>query len=303
MCSKSPKSQCGKSYPIVNHVPLLLNEENSVFSIQDISHLENSYLNLAKESPLRSFLKRVSPKVSKNIKGRKNYEKLGRMLVNGVAKPKVLIIGGRVLGEGMHSILSQRLEFVETDVAFGPRTQIICDAHDLPFEDESFDCVIIQAVLEHVVDPYACVEEIYRVLTKKGIVYAETPFMAQVHGRELDFTRFTHLGHRRLFRKFKEIDSGAVCGSGMALAWSWEYFLLSFVRSSGARLLTQGFARLTSFFLKYFDYYLINKPGVLDAASGYYFLGMRSESVLSDRELLKIYRGRKKIHSFSPKNI
>ena len=48
---------------------------------------------------------------------------------------------------------SDNIEFIESDVSFGPRTQIIFDCHDIPFKKESFDCVIVQAVLEHVVDP------------------------------------------------------------------------------------------------------------------------------------------------------
>ena len=59
-------------------------------------------------------------------------------------------------------------------------------------------------------------------------MYAETPFMQQVCVARFDFTRFTHLGHRRLFRWFDEVRSGPVCGPGMALAWSYQYFLLSF---------------------------------------------------------------------------
>lgn len=183
------------------------------------------------------------------------------------------------------------IELVETDVSFGPRTLLICDAHDIPFEDKSFDGVIVQAVLEHVVDPYRCCEKIYRVLKEQGIVYAETPFIQQVHGGPYDFTRFTHLGHRRLFRKFEEIDSGAVCGPGMALAWTYQYFLLSFTTSRTFRRLLKVFARLTSFYLKYFDYYLNNKQGTLDAASGYYFIGRKVDQVLSDRDLIKLYKG------------
>jgi hypothetical protein len=45
------------------------------------------------------------------------------------------------------------------------------------------------------------------------------------------------------------------------------------------------------FWLKYFDYYLINKPGTLDGASGYYFMGRRSDQILADRELIKLYKG------------
>ena len=77
---------------------------------------------------------------------------------------------------------NENIKFIHTDVSLTTHSQIICDAHDLPFSDETFDGVIVQAVLEHVVDPYRCVEEIHRVLNEEGIVYAETPFMQQVHG-------------------------------------------------------------------------------------------------------------------------
>ena len=122
-------------------------------------------------------------------------------------------------------------------------------------------------------------------------MYAETPFMQQVHLGKYDFHRFTHLGHRRLFRYFTEIDSGAVCGPGMSLAWAYSNFIFSFFRSKKMRKLLIPFTNLTSFFWKYFDYFLIDKPGTLDAASGYYFLGKKSELPISDEELLKQYKG------------
>jgi SAM-dependent methyltransferase len=181
---------------------------------------------------------------------------------------------------------------VETDVSFGPRTMLVCDAHDIPFDDGSFAGVIAQAVLEHVVDPCRCVQEIHRVTRRNGLVYAETPFMQQVHMGRYDFTRFTHLGLRRLFRGFEEIDSGPVCGPGMALAWSYYHFLLSFCHSRFSRALVWRFARFTSFWLSYWDYYLIDKPGTYDAASGFFFGGRRKDGYqLEDRELLKLYRG------------
>jgi hypothetical protein len=107
---------------------------------------------------------------------------------------------------------------------------------------------VAQAVLEHVLDPWRCVEELHRVLASGGLVYAETPFMQQVHEGRFDFTRFTHLGHRRLFRRFEELDSGAVGGPGMALAWSWRYFLWSFARGPLSGSLLTTFASFTSFF-------------------------------------------------------
>jgi len=180
---------------------------------------------------------------------------------------------------------------VESDVSFGPRTTLIADAHDLPFADGTFDGVVAQAVLEHVVDPYRCAQEMWRVLRPRGLIYAETPFMQQVHEGRYDFTRFTHLGHRRVFRGFEEIDSGAIGGPGMALGWAWAYFLMSFAGSRRARSILYALARFTAFPAKYFDYLLLGRPAALDAAAGTYFLGRRSEQVLSDRELIAQYRG------------
>ena len=122
-------------------------------------------------------------------------------------------------------------------------------------------------------------------------MYAETPFMQPVHMGRYDFTRYSHLGHRRLFRNFEEIRSGTTGGPGTALAWSYKYFLLSFVTARFARFFINVFTTLTSFWLKYFDYYLHKRPGSLDAAAGYYFIGRKSSHVLSDRELIASYKG------------
>jgi hypothetical protein len=77
----------------------------------------------------------------------------------------------------------------------------------------------------------------------------------------------------------------------MALAWSYQYFLLSFFTSPAVRTAVKGFTRVTAFWLKYFDYHLIDTPGGLDAASGVYFLGRKGERPLDDGELIAQYRG------------
>lgn len=246
----------------------------------------------SESSTIKNILKKFIPCNSLNIKSRKNYKKFAELVIKKNAHPKVLILGGGVLGHGMQDIIKNtQIEFIETDVSLGPRTKMICDAHDIPFENNSFDGVIVQAVLEHVADPYRCVSEIHRVIKPEGYVYADTPFIQQVHGRQYDFTRFTFLGHRRLFRYFTEIDSGMAGGPGMALAWSYKYFLLSFVKGKLLRKMVSAWADLTSFYIKYFDFILINKKSSLDAASGFYFIGKKSDICLNDREILNLYRG------------
>lgn len=278
------------TFPVVDGVPVLIDEGRSLFSLADYTGRAPA----AGSSWLRRsvLLPAIGPSLNANVKAAANYRRFAALLAGRTARARVLVVGGGIAGAGMRALAANpALDLIATDVFFGDGTALICDAHDLPFADGAFDAVIIQAVLEHVVDPYRCVGEIHRVLGERGLVYAETPFMQQVHLGRYDFTRFTHLGHRRLFRHFAEIDSGAGCGPGMALAWSCEYFLLSFVRGRAARALVRAFSRAAFFWLKYFDRRLIDRPGALDAASGYYFLGEKSARVLSDRELVTLYRG------------
>jgi SAM-dependent methyltransferase len=279
------------SFPVVDGVPVLVNEAKSVFTLAELA--SGGVATATDASGAHSLLSRIMPDINLNVRAPRNYTKLARLLRERSTSPRVLVIGGRVLGYGMDRLLQNcpGIELVETDVAFGLRTALICDAHDLPFDDASFDGVIIQAVLECVVDPKRCVEEVHRVLKPNGLVYAETPFMQQVHAGAYDFTRFTHLGHRYLFRDFSEIESGVVCGPSMALCWSVQYFLTSFTRSRRARQGIRVLVRLSLFWLKYLDRYLAGKPGSLDAASGLYFMGTRSERTLHPRELVRLYRG------------
>ena len=272
---------------MVDNVPILIDDQKSLFSANDI--LER----MAKGAPTGSWVRtamRILPQLDSNLKAARNYDLFRQRVLDVCARPVILVVGGRIAGRGIDRLITDpALTLVETDIALGPRTNLVCDAHNLPFQDGSIDGVIIQAVLEHVVDPFLCVEEIHRVLAADGVVYAETPFMQQVHGGQYDFTRFTFLGHRRLFKKFEQYEAGATGGPGSVLAWSYLYLLLSLVKKRRARMVVHGFARLTGFWMKYLDYPLIDRSQTLDAASGYFFLGRKSQSVISDRDLLKLY--------------
>jgi SAM-dependent methyltransferase len=304
-CTKPP---CAAAFPLVDGIPILINDNASIFSVDDFVAHRTTTLATGRPNAVKTLLKSVlgtagferlkalkawlMPSIDKNISGARNYARVGELLATAAGTPLVLVLGGGILGQGIAALMrNSSIRVVESDVSFGPRTAIILDAHDIPFADGSFDAVIAQAVLEHVADPYRCVEEIHRVLKKDGLIYAETPFMQQVHAGRYDFTRFTHLGHRRLFRRFTEIDSGIVCGPGMALAWAYQYFLTSFVTARILRSVARTLARFTSFHLKYFDPFLAGRAGAYDAASGFYLLGRKAELPLSDRELLRLYRG------------
>jgi len=280
---------CVGRFPIVDRMPVLIDEAKSLFSFSDfLAHKETT---LPRRPLITRLAVRLLPDISVNLRAERNYEEFRRLLLQRTPHPKVLVVGGSIVGKGMGAILSETaIEFVETDVSFGPRTALICDAHDLPFADGSFDGVIIQAVIPCLQDPFSCVDEIHRVLAADGLVYAETPFVQQGLQGGCDYTRFGPIGFRRLFRRFDEVASGAVAGPATVLTWSLQFFLLGFVAGRASQTVVKGLSRVLFVWVKYFDYYLLDKPGARKGASALYFLGTKS-NVLSDRELVASYWG------------
>lgn len=261
-------------YPVVDGIPVLVSADRSVFSPSGPP---------AKPTALRRLAARW-PRDSVNVGTAGLVAQLRSLLP---ARPRVLVVGGGTLGAGMAPLLDDpAVDTTETDVWIGPRTMLVCDGHDLPFADATFDAVVCQAVLEHVLDPPRVVAEMHRVLRPDGLLYAEIPFMQQVHEGANDLTRYTYVGQRRLFRRFDEIAGGAVCGPAMALAWSLRYLAVTVFGRRAAHVVV-----LFTFWLPWLDRWLITRPGALDAASSIGFLGRRREDPLSDAEVLASYRG------------
>jgi len=81
------------------------------------------------------------------------------------------------------------------------------DVQDLSWiEDESYDFVILDQVLEHVEDPWKAVEEVKRVLRDGGALIGTTPFFIYLHPVPRDYWRFTEDGLRVLLRSFSNVD-------------------------------------------------------------------------------------------------
>jgi SAM-dependent methyltransferase len=289
--------RCGKSFPVVAGRAVLIDEERSVFHHRDYQSArqgpesESARPSEGTGGKARLWLNRVlSPSV--NLSAVRCFGTMKRLLLERTAAPVVLLVGGGIRGKGMSQLIGEPvIRLINVDPSPNSTASVFCDAHDLPFQDGSVDAVVAQAVLEHVADPWRCAEEIHRVLKPNGIVYAETPFMQQVHLQGFDFTRFSHMGHRRLFRRFAEIESGAVAGPGTSLSWAWRYFLASWTRSPQLAKVLALFGRITAFVFELTDHIAGQRPGALDGASCVFFLGTKSEDVISDGALIAAYRG------------
>ncbi len=186
---------------------------------------------------------------------------------------RILIVGGGTIGIGSGRIVADPdVEVISFDVYDSPNVQFLADAHQIPLEDSCVDGVWIQYVLEHVLEPWTVVAEIFRVLRTKGIIYSETPFLQQVHEGAYDFTRFTHSGHRWLFRNFDEISSGEAMGQGIQILWTVEHLTRGLFRSKSLG----KFAKILFFWVQFLDR-LIPVRFRMNSSSSFFFLGRKSE--------------------------
>ena len=92
---------CSNFFPIINGIPILINEDSSIFSVDDFIHQRNTFLKLSPESKIRKTLKRLMPDIGKNVKGKKNYDKFAKLLLAQSNTPKVLVLGSGILGQGL----------------------------------------------------------------------------------------------------------------------------------------------------------------------------------------------------------
>jgi SAM-dependent methyltransferase len=275
-------SQAG--FPALGDVPVLVDFDNSVLHREEVrvtggsSYKERGTGFLQK---VQNFLWRSSGPTAANA---------DRFIAEAKrldAHPTILVIGGGAIGNDAEALYRDPdLTLIGTDIYKSDLTSVVADGHQLPLASGAVHGVWIQAVLEHVLTPDQVVAEIHRVLAPAGVVYAETPFMQQVHEGPYDFTRFTPSGHRWLFRHFEEIDGGITRGPSIVMLWSVRYFVAALFGSYKVGTM----AATGLFWLRHFDR-LAQPRYAADGASAVYFLGRRSERAIKPKDVIAYYKG------------
>jgi SAM-dependent methyltransferase len=278
---------CGREYPVAGEppIPVLIDSDASIVDVDVLlrSHAV-SQIDRNSHSRLREFvIRRIEPR---NKTAEHHVHRLVEDLIAETkGRPRVLVIGGGAVGNGMETLYKDpNIDLLAFDIYASENCQFLADGHQVPLKSGSVDGVVIQAVLEHVLNPQLVVDEIYRVLRPGGLVYADTPFMQQVHEGPYDFTRFTVSGHRYLFRHFAVRNSGAVGGLGTQLFWSITYF------SRGINYRVGKIARAAFFWLPKLDHWLDPRVTV-DGASSTFFYGHSSPEIISPADIVKYYSG------------
>lgn len=285
-------TNCEVKFPFLYGRPVLLGHDNTLFPLE--AYKESSINEIASSARLSTWFNRLIPSPSINLSCNRILDSLKSDL-SRLDASLVLVVGGgnqRVwLTDKLEA--SNRLKIIFTDIDTQSDVDLFCDGHNLPFKDNCFDAVITTAVLEHVLYPEKVAAEIHRVLKIGGLIYSELPFMQQVHEGAYDFNRYTLSGHRRLFNRFEELESGMVAGPATALVWAIENFVLAFVSYPVMRKLLKAMSRFFFSWIKYLDYLLKNRSGAMDGASCTYFYGSKIDGRRADNNIIASYVGNK----------
>ena len=82
--------------------------------------------------------------------------------------------------------------------------------HNKNIADSAFKYIVCTEVLEHTLNPFGAVREIWRMLTPEGFLFGSTPFNFRIHGPLPDCWRFTEHGLRALLRDFDLVELNQV---------------------------------------------------------------------------------------------
>lgn len=144
-------------------------------------------------------------------------------------KPSLKYVRGRVLNAGCGSrditpFLKQNgaTSVEHCDVKSDIPGAIIADLVNIPVEDNRYDTIICNAVLEHVQFPDRVMQELRRVLKPDGSLVLCVPFMQPYHPRP-DYRRYSREGMVELARihEFEPLEVFPVHTVAQTITWIW----------------------------------------------------------------------------------
>jgi glycosyltransferase involved in cell wall biosynthesis/SAM-dependent methyltransferase len=135
----------------------------------------------------------------------KDGEHISHPLPNHILE-KIKATPGQVLNLSAGGSAEKMANIVEVEFALFRHTDIIADAHALPFVDECFDGIISMNAFEHYHSPNQVAAELLRVLRPGGWLVVQTAFMQPEHEYPWHFYNATSEGIKLWFQNFNIDD-------------------------------------------------------------------------------------------------
>ncbi len=195
-----------------------------------------------------------------------------RMILNFAKKDGVVLD----IGSGPERLGK---EFINVDVFPFPEVNIVANATELPFKDNSVDAAVSESMFEHVPDAYIVAKEMVRIIKPGGYIYVSAPFIHPYHASPDDFNRWTISGLKHLFPELEIVKSGVRSGPWSAFLMFLAYWL-GVIFAFGSRKLAPFLAHVFMIVLgplKYLDYFFMKFPGAEAVAAHLYILGKKKQ--------------------------
>lgn len=106
-----------------------------------------------------------------------------------IENKKILDVGSYDMNGSMKPIFAKG-HYIGTDMDAGPNVDVVSNAHNLPFETESFDIIISSSCFEHDDMFWMTFLEMSRIVKKGGYIYVQAPQNGPYHGHPGDNWRF-----------------------------------------------------------------------------------------------------------------
>jgi SAM-dependent methyltransferase len=158
-------------------------------------------------------------------------------------------LNGPVLNLGAGGTQVKLDNCVEVEYSIFRHTDVVADAHHLPFADEVFEAIITFNTFEHLREPERAAAEIYRVLKPGGKLILHTAFLQPVHEAPYHFYNTTEYGLRRWFDSFTitKLEVSENFNPAYVVAWVVSEILQAVEATQGAEAARQLGATPLSF--------------------------------------------------------
>ena len=222
--------ECGASYSVLQDKPILIKQDSPVREWYKPKATSRQGSAHSLRAILRS-LWRLRPEA--RVWTRKSQRALGGLLeqVQPDAADTHVVLVGAGFERVYRRILRPYRDIIRLGLATYGEVDVFSDVCDMPLTSNSLDLIVSSSVLEHVYNPEAAAQEMFRVVKPGGYVYAEIPFMRAYHMMPVDYQRYTISGIEELFRRqgFKLVSKGICSGPFTAGVLFFVDFWASFL--------------------------------------------------------------------------